>query len=155
MNLRNSLAKLILGHNGNLKEYPLGLPSSLPSGLQFFEMQAPPGWGYQSYLKAYGEIGWLFAVVNSLAQAVAKVPWHLYELDKNGERIEVMRHELIDLFNRMNPFQTRYQFMYLATMYKMLVGEEFWVLNLDGTRPEEIWLAPPSYMTVIDRKSVV
>ena len=145
MNLRKKLAQTILG-----KSYPIGLPSSLPSGLQFFEMQMPPGWGYQSYLKAYGEIGWLFAVVNIIAQAVAKVDWHLFELNKDGERTEIIRHDLIDLFNKMNPFQTRYQFMYLATMYKMLVGEEFWVLNFDGSKqPKEVWLAPPAYMAVV------
>ena len=128
--------------------YRLGKPAA--GGLQFYEMQLPPNWSYQSYLKAYGEIGWLYAAVNVIAEAVARTGWHLYEIDKDGNREEIFRHDLIDLLNRMNPFQTRYQFFYLGTMYKLLVGEEFWQLNFDGRRqPAEIWLAPPAYMSVI------
>ena len=144
MGFRDVIAKAFLG-----KAYKLGIPGT-GAGIQFYEMQMPPGWGYQSYLKAYGEIGWLFACVNVIAQAVAKTQWHLYQLNKEGERTELLQHDLIDLLNKMNPFQSRYQFMYLGTMYKLLVGEEFWQLNFDGrSQPGEIWLAPPTYMSVI------
>ena len=130
------------------KEYRLGIPSM--GGSLFEAMQSPPGWEYQSYLKAYGEIGTLFACVNVIAQATAKVCWHLYQVDSEGEQEEIFEHEVINLFNWMNPFQTRYQFFYLATMYKLLVGESFWVLNFDGKRqPGEVWLAPPAYMMVV------
>ena len=131
------------------KQYMLGIPGSFGSGLQFTEMQNPPAWGYQSYLRAYGEIGTLFACVNTIALATAKVQWRLFELDKQGERTEVTEHELIDLLNTMNPFQSRYQFVYMATMYKLLVGESFWVMNFAGKKPAEIWLAPPQFMSVI------
>ncbi len=131
-----------------IKAYKLGSPQQ-GIGVRFFEMQTPPGWGYQTYLKAYGEIGVLFAVVNVIAQAVSKVKWHLYEIDQ-GDRVEIFEHELIDFFNEVNPFQTRYQFMYLGTMYKLLVGEQFWQLNFDGGRkPVEMWLVPPAFMSVI------
>ncbi len=132
----------------NRKEYKLGIPG-MGSILVFPEMQNPPAWGYQSYLKAYGEIGTLFACVNVIAQATAKVQWRLFELDKKGEREEVTQHELIDLLNKINPFQSRYQFIYMATLYKLLVGESFWVMNFAGSKPSEIWLAPPQFMSVI------
>ncbi len=145
MGLRNTIIKALQPKE---KTYQLGTPYT-GGGLQFFEMQSPPGWGYQSYLKAYGEIGTLFACVNVIAQAVAKVPWHLFELEKQGEKTEVFEHPLIDLLNTFNPFQSRYQFMYLGTMYKLLVGEEFWQMNMRGSQPEEIWLAPPAFMSVV------
>ena len=92
MGIRESIANIILP-----KSYKLGNPVS-GGALQFFDMQMPPGWGYQSYLKAYGEIGILFSVVNVIAQAVSKVKWHLYELDSNGDKKEILQHELLDLF---------------------------------------------------------
>ena len=144
MGIRESIANIILP-----KSYKLGNPVS-GGALQFFDMQMPPGWGYQSYLKAYGEIGILFSVVNVIAQAVSKVKWHLYELDSNGDKKEILQHELLDLFENPNPFQSRYQFMYLGTLYKLLVGEQFWQLNFNGGgKPAEIWQAPPAYMAVI------
>ena len=130
--------------------YRLGTPSHGGSVLQMQEMQIPPGWGYQQYLQAYGQIGWLFACVNVIAESVAKTPWHLYEIGKQAKRKEITEHPLIDLLNHINPYQSRYQFFYLATMYKKLVGEEFWQMNfLDNGKPGEIWLAPPAYMSVI------
>lgn len=130
--------------------YRLGAPGRGSAFSVMDEMQVPPGWGYQSYLQAYGQIGWLFACVNAIASAVAKVPWHLYDLSGDGERKEIFAHPLIDLLNNVNPFYTRYQFMYLGTMYKLLVGEEFWQINFNqGGQPGEMWLAPPAYMSVI------
>lgn len=144
MGIRDTIRTLTRG-----KEYRLGIPNA-GGNLLFTEMQNPPQWGYQSYLKAYGEIGTLFACVNVIAQATAKVIWRLYELDKDGEREEVTQHELIDLLNTINPFQSRYQFVYMATLYKLLVGESFWVMNFNGKKqPAEIWLAPPQFMSVV------
>jgi len=142
MGLREAIAKIVLG---NKKGYMLGGASSY----FYTNLEVPPAWGYQSYLRAYGEVGWLFACVNVIAQAVAKVRWHLYQIDKEGERKELFNHDLATLLKHINPFQTWYQFIYLGTMYKLLVGEEFWVLNFDGRRkPNEIWLAPPGFIIV-------
>jgi len=129
--------------------YKLGTPHG--GGMNgLIEMQTPPGWGYQNYLKAYGEVGWLFACVNVISNAVARQEWHLYELDKDNEREEIFKHPLLDLFGNLNPYQSRYQFMYLGTMYKKLVGEQFWQMNFNGKGlPAEIWLAPPTYMSVV------
>jgi HK97 family phage portal protein len=141
MGLRQALANYLL------KEYKLG--GTRAGGLQFVDLQAAPTWNYQSYLKAYGEIGWLYACVNVIAQAVAKVPWHLYEEAADGELSEIEEHPVLDLLDSVNPFQSFYQFLYLGTMYKLLVGEEFWQINFAGTLPAEMWLAPPAFMSVI------
>jgi len=131
---------------GKALGYPLGTGQS---GFRLFEMQVPPGWGYQNYLRAYGEIGWLYGCVNVIAQAVADVPWHLYQ-KKAGELTEIEQHDFLDLWTHVNPFQTLYQFLYLSEMYKSLVGESFWVLNRNGKgKPGEMWLAPPAYMNVV------
>ena len=130
--------------------YRLGTPRGGSSMMEITEMQVPPSWGYQSYLQAYGQVGWLFACVNVIANSVAAVPWTLYELDKNNERKEITEHPLIDLLNHINPYQSRYQYFYISTMYKKLVGESFWQLNFDGKgQPVEMWLAPPAFMSVI------
>lgn len=127
--------------------YRLGTPTGM---MGLTEMKVPPGWQYQNYLQAYGQIGWLFACVNIISNAVARQPWHLYDIDNTGDRDEITNHALLDLINHPNQFQSRYQFMYLATMYKKLVGEEFWQINFakKGT-PAEMWLAPPAYMDII------
>ena len=144
MGIRQSIANLILP-----KEYKLGNPVS-GGALQYFNMQMPPGWGYQTYLKAYGEIGVLFSVVNVIAQGVSKVEWHLYEVDSQNDQTEITNHPLLDVWNKPNYFQSRYQFIYLGMLYKLLVGEQFWQMNFNGKgQPAEMWQAPPAFMAVI------
>ena len=117
-------------------------------GGQFTEMAIPPGWNYQAYLQAYGNVGWLFGAVSLIAHAVASSEWVLYK--KNGQLEEIDDHPLIDLWDHVNPFQTRYQFLLQLETYVELVGEAFIVLNFNALRvPAEMWLASPAYMKII------
>jgi len=119
-------------------------------GSGFTELAIPPGWNYQAYLNAYGEIGWLFGAVSLIANAVAASEWTLYEKRKKGEYEEIEEHPLIELWDHVNPFQTRYQFLLLVETYIELVGEAFIVLQRNGLGiPGEMWAAPPSYMKII------
>lgn len=116
----------------------------------FTEMAIPPGWNYQAYLQAYGNIGWLFGAVSLIANSVASSEWMLYRRTKKTEREEIDDHPLVDLWNHVNPFQTQYQFLLMLETYIELVGEAFIVLNFNRLRvPAEMWLAPPGNMTII------
>ena len=113
-------------------------------------MEVPPGWSYDSYLSAYGEVGWLFAANNIISENVADVKWDLYNKD-NGRKGDIVEaHPLIDMLAYVNPFQTKYQFIQLLQLYIGLVGEAFIVLNYNKLGvPAEMWLAPPQNMTVV------
>ena len=112
-------------------------------------MQVPPDWNYEQYLKAYGNIGWLFGVVSVISKSVAEVDWKLYRT-RGGKRDVIDSHPLLDLWSHVNPFQTKYQFVLLQEMYVKLVGEAFVVLTLNGrSLPTEMWLAPPQFMHVV------
>lgn len=116
----------------------------------FTEMAIPPGWNYQGYLEAYGNIGWLFGAVSLIASSVASSEWVLYKELAKGEQEEIDDHPLIDLWNHVNPFQTRYQFLLMLETYIELVGEAFIVLNFNRLKlPAEMWLAPPGNMSII------
>lgn len=116
----------------------------------FTELAIPPGWNYQAYLNAYGEIGWLFGAVSLIANSVAASEWALYERRGKGEYEEIDEHPLIDLWDHVNPFQTRYQFLLQIETYIQLVGEAFIVLEFNGLGiPGEMWAAPPGYMKIM------
>lgn len=115
----------------------------------FTDMAIPAGWNYRSYLEAYGQIGWLFGAVSLIAHSVASSEWMLYA-GKNGQQEEIEEHPLIDLWDHVNPFQTRYQFLLQLETYVELVGEAFIVLNFNALRvPGEMWLASPAYMNIV------
>jgi len=114
-----------------------------------YDMAIPPGWGYNQYLASYGQVGWLFGAVSVIANSVAEVGWHLYQT-KGKERVELENHPALDLLNKVNPFQTRYEFFQLLVTYRQLVGDSYIILNYARNGyPVEMWLASPSYMKII------
>ncbi len=133
----------------NLKKWFKGINYKL-GGSAISNMELPPDWNYQQYLKVYGEVGWLFGANSLISESVADVKWYLYEKDGNQIGDEVEDHPLLDMFAYVNPFQTKYEFMQLTQLYLGLVGEAFWVLNFNRLGiPAEMWLAPPQFMHII------
>ncbi|MDD5510896.1 MAG: phage portal protein [Dehalococcoidales bacterium] len=112
----------------------------------------PPDRDTRGYINAFGEVGWLFAVISKIAQGVADADWGLYTFNK-GEYKEVDNHPILDVLEFVNPFQTRQEFIELHEIYMGLVGECFWVINKNkGGLPGEIWIASPDRMSVVPSK---
>ena len=113
----------------------------------------PPTRNTEGYLKAFGEVGWLFAVVSRIAIAVSETGWHLYNI-KAGERKELDTHPLLDLLYLVNPFQTGQELLELTQMYIDLVGECFWMLSVNRLGvPGEIWVLPPHKVDVVPSRT--
>lgn len=103
----------------------------------------------EGYLRAYGELGWLYASVSRIASAVGDIRWHLYSV-RNGDRKEIDSHALLNLLDYVNPFQTGEELFEASQQYLDLVGECFWILNRNRLgMPAEIWIAPPQNMKVV------
>ena len=122
-------------------------------GSYISEFAIPPGWNYQKYLEVYGEVGWLFGAVSLIANSIADSEWMLYQKKSRKEYEEIEDHPILDLFDYVNPFQTKYQFLQMLQTYLGLVGEAFIVLNFNRLKvPSEMWLAPPGFMFIIPSK---
>ena len=118
-----------------------------------YSFALPPDRDLRGFLSAFGEVGWLFAVVSKIAQGVADADWSLYSKAQNGDDTEVINHSILDVLNFVNPFQTRQEFLEMHEIYMGLVGECFWVINKNrGGLPGEIWIAPPDKMSVVPSK---
>lgn len=109
-----------------------------------------PG-GTESYLRAMGRTGILFAIAGGLAQDVSQVGWHLYRKPRapGGEREEVLSHAAIDLWDKPNPFMPRQEFVETFQQHAELVGEAWWVLYKRGDLPLEIWPVRPDRMAAV------
>jgi hypothetical protein len=64
------------------------------------EWKIPPARTSQGYLKAYGEIGWLFAVVSKISIGVSEMDWHLYDGTDPETRKEIVDHPLLAVHDR-------------------------------------------------------
>ena len=101
-----------------------------------------------SLLCYYGDVVWLRTAITTIATAVAQVDWRLYKKLKSGDREEIDSHELLDLINRPNPFQSGHDFVELHQTFIELLGESYQVKQMNrGSK--ELWIAPAQYMSAI------
>ncbi len=111
----------------------------------------PPNRTDDGFLRAYGEIGWLHAVVFRIALGCGEVKWELYTRDEKPK--QTLTHPILTLLDHVNPFQTSNEFIELHTVYQNLVGECFWILNFNRLgEPAEIWIPSPNKMSVVPDK---
>ena len=98
-------------------------------------------------MQAYSNVGWLFATVSRIAQAVSAAEWKLYRANGTTEPQEVNSHPLLDLWNDINPYDTRQSFLEVSQQHLDLTGEAWWVL-LRNSRGlvQEMWPVRPDRM---------
>ena len=114
----------------------------------------PTDWNLTNYLSAYGNIGWLHAVVFRIALGCSEVEWTLYDVANQDKPKQIFKHPVLSLLKQVNPFQTSNEFIALDTIYNELIGESFWALNFNGLgEPAEIVLPYPQNMSVIPDKN--
>lgn len=138
---------------------------------------APPGFagvspGYggadpAGYMRAYGSSGTVFSIVSMLARQTAKHAWHLYRqqpqdgrrryttADKGSDqRVEVIKHQAIALWNRPNPFMSGFQLRELSQTYLDLTGEGYIVVARDNrvTFPTGLWPVRPDRMDPVPHR---
>ncbi|MGW2720844.1 phage portal protein [Streptomyces sp. NPDC001492] len=114
-----------------------------------------------SYMRAYASSGTVFSIVSMLARQTAKKGWHLYRQqpqdgrrryttgDKGSdERVEVVKHQAINVWKRPNPFMSGFQLRELAQTYLDLTGEAYLVVQRDSraTFPTGLWPVRPDRM---------
>ena len=112
---------------------------------------AVPTYNQEQYLRAFEQVGWVYAVVDRISTAIAHTKWQLYKkAQRRSEREEVISHPILDLLSQVNPFETGFEHMELTQYYLELAGEAFWVLLRNGLRGvSEMWSVLPTQMEVV------
>ena len=108
----------------------------------------------QTNMQRYGEVGWLFAVVARIASSVGSVRWRLYRKLANNEFEEVLEHPALALWQLVNPYYTRIEFLETIQNHVELAGETYWHIIFDGDgppngKPVELWPLRPDLVTPI------
>lgn len=107
--------------------------------------------GLQVQLASMGTVGWLFAGVDRIASSVAAPEWRLLRrAGRDDEPEAVSDHPLWDLWDRPNPFETRFTFLEASSQHFELTGEIWWLIVRDSRGvPAELWLLRPDRMRPI------
>jgi HK97 family phage portal protein len=97
-----------------------------------------------SQMQAMTQTSWLFAVVDRIAASTAAIDWQLYRRMPNNQMQEIPRHPIIDLWNSVNPFYTRHEFIETSVQHFELTGEIWWLIVRNaGGKPVELWPIRP------------
>jgi HK97 family phage portal protein len=121
-------------------------------------------------LQSSGMQGTLYAIIQLLSTgSQSQGNWKLFRKDQDGrvrysksdlgsdQRVEVLRHQALRLWNRPNPFMTGADFREIGWQHMELAGEWYWVFNRgpSGTGiPVEMWPVRPDRMEPVpDREN--
>ncbi len=99
--------------------------------------------------------GWVYACVRAIAEEVAKQRFRLFQVQKDGTHEEIFDHELLDLLEGVNPFQTGYDLKYMTSSHLELAGNSYWLLDGvkgDTDKPTAIYILNPRYTAPIPAK---
>jgi len=126
---------------------------------EIFTGFVPADMNARDQLLAYQQ--WVYACVQAIAEAVSDINLRLFQL-KDGDMIEVDTHELLDILFKVNPFQSKTDFLQLHQTYMDLSGESFWFLErgTDDPKPtdpiKEIWALRPDLVEIVpDRETFI
>lgn len=115
----------------------------------------------ETQMRTYGRSGTVFAIVSLLQQAAASPRWHLYKKQPqdgrrrysmadagDDQRIEIVSHAALSLWNKPNDFHTGFEFREGANQHLELTGETYWVLNKENAfgLPTAMWYVRPDRM---------
>jgi len=96
---------------------------------------------------------WVFACVKAISNRVAASPLRLYTRLPGGQAKELFDHPLLELFNYVNPFHTRFWLWSETMTFLELTGNCYWYVPANGLRaPAEIWIVHSQHMKVIPDK---
>lgn len=136
---------------------PLGVGSRYHSGLMF-NLGAGRA-DRETMLRQYGLSGTLYGIISLLAESAASPEWHLYKKPPvdgrrrystadqgDDQRIEVVQHAAIQLWNNPNDFHSRFEFNEGCQQHEELTGETFWVLDTEVGFPTSMWYVRPDRM---------
>ena len=104
-------------------------PLALASGLNLGGFAGGTGVAnHLSQMQAMTQTSWLFAVVDRIAASTAAVSWNLYRRMPNGEVRTVPSHPFLNLWQSVNPFYTRHEFVETSVQHFELTGEMWWLI---------------------------
>lgn len=99
--------------------------------------------------------GWVYTCVRAISEEIAKQRFRLFQVKKDGTNEEIFDHEILDLLEGVNPYQTGYDLKYLTASYLELAGNTYWLLDgvtSETSKPTAIYLLNPKNTSPIPAK---
>ena len=108
-------------------------------------------WDETKFLESYSKSLYVFACVSRIAEKVGETAFTLNRIQNLvGDTEEIFNHPVLDLLYRVNPFQTKSEFLEILVSNFLLSGNSFiWKLRNEKGEVAELWNLRPDKMTIV------
>jgi len=96
--------------------------------------------------------GWVYACIRAIAEEIGSMHLKLFKISNDGTHEEQFEHELIDILEAVNLFQTGLELKYTTAAHLELVGNAYWFLegvSSPTDKPRAIYALNPSRVRVV------
>ncbi len=93
--------------------------------------------------------GWVYACSRAIGEELAKTRFKLFEIDSVDKTEEIKQHDLLDLLQRVSPFMTGWELMFMLGVHLEACGNAYWYLSgveNEADQPDAIVPLIPSYI---------
>lgn len=108
-------------------------------------------WTKTKQLATYTKSLYVYACVRKIAEKVGSQDIRLFKvINSRGDTVELFDHPALDLLYRVNPFQTKSEFLEITEINLKLSGDAFWwkIRNEQG-QVMELWNLRPDLVTIV------
>lgn len=101
--------------------------------------------------------GWVAACIRAIADEVSNVRFRLFSITKEGNHEEQHEHELLDLLDGVNEYQTGPELKHMIASHLELTGNAYLLLQgvkNDKSKPAAIFALPPANVKILLDKTV-
>lgn len=120
-------------------------------GFELLSRLVAPELRKKNFLEQYGKSLYVFACINKIATKVAATEFEFFKiLNSKGETKEIETHPALDLIYKVNPFQTKTEFLETTIINLKCTGDAFWYkVKNKGGKVMELWNLRPDWMEII------
>jgi HK97 family phage portal protein len=121
------------------------------TGLNLLRRITSPEFTKSGMIQQYSKSLYVFACISKIAEKVAATELKLYKiLNSKGDTKEIITHPVLDLLYKVNPFQTKTEFLEITMINLKTTGDAFWFKTRNNSgKVVELWNLRPDYMEII------
>jgi len=102
------------------------------------------------YVEDFERVKYVYAVISWIAKKSAKVPFSMFQADSKGDRKLLKIHRILDIIEKPNKYQSRFQFLYQAYGFLLSTGALYiYVPKLSSGRWTEMHVIPSNFVQPI------
>jgi HK97 family phage portal protein len=121
------------------------------AGINLLRRLTTPEFSKSGMIQQYSKSLYVFACISKIAEKVASTEFKLYKIiNSKGDIKEITTHPALDLLYKVNPFQTKTEFLETTMINLKTTGDAFWFKTRNNSgKVVELWNIRPDLIEIV------